>query len=134
MDSAGREELVRRSIAAWNADDWEDQLRAIWSPNGTIVSPEGWPESGEFAGWPAMLEQWRRIKGSWAEERIEAVGVQSIGERVLGDLHWTMRGDASGAPLEVDVAMVCEFEGGRLSKMTYFLDHESARAAAEANE
>ena len=134
MDSAGREELVRRSIEAWNADDWEEQLRAIWTPDGTIVSPEGWPESGEFTGWPAMVEQWRRIKGSWAEERVDAVNVESIGERVLVDLRWTMRGDASGAPLEVDVAMVCEFEGERLSRMTYFLDRDGALEAAEASE
>ena len=93
MDPAEREALVRRSVDAWNADDWEDQLRAIWSPDGTIVSPEGWPESGEFTGWPAMLEQWRRIRGSWAEERVE-VGLESIGDRVLGDLHWTLRGEA----------------------------------------
>ena len=81
MDSTGRERLVRRSIDAWNADDWEDRLRAIWSPEGTIVSPEGWPESGEFRGWPAMLEQWRRVKGSWAEDRVEVVDLESIGDR-----------------------------------------------------
>jgi hypothetical protein len=133
MDSAGREDLVRRSVDAWNADDWEDQLKVIWSPEGTIVSPEGWPESGEFTGWPAMLDQWRRIKSSWAEERVEVVDLEPIGERVLGNLHWTLRGDASGAPLEVDVALVCEFENERLSKMTYFLDREGARQAAEAN-
>ncbi|HEY6771692.1 MAG TPA: nuclear transport factor 2 family protein [Solirubrobacterales bacterium] len=133
MDPAEREALVRRSVDAWNADDWEGRLGAIWSPDGTIVSPEGWPESGEFTGWPAMLEQWRRIKGSWAEERVEVIGLDSIGDRVLADLHWTLRGEASGAPLEVDVTTVCEFEGERLSKMTYFLDRESALLAAEAS-
>lgn len=133
MDSAERESLVRRSIDAWNADDWENQLSAIWSPEGTIVSPEGWPESGEFRGWPAMLEQWRRIKGAWAEDRVEVVELESIGDRVLGSLRWALQGEASGAPLEVDVAILCEFEGERLSKMTYFLDRESARATAEAD-
>jgi hypothetical protein len=131
VDSAERESLVRRSIDAWNADDWENQLSAIWSPEGTIVSPEGWPESGEFRGWPAMLEQWRRIKGAWAEDRVEVVELESIGDRVLGSLRWALQGEASGAPLEVDVAILCEFEGERLSKMTYFLDRESARATAE---
>jgi ketosteroid isomerase-like protein len=134
VDSAGREALVRRSIEAWNADDWEDQLRAIWSPEGTIVSPQGWPESGEFSGWSAMLEQWHRVKGSWAEDRVEVVELESIGDRVLGYLHWTLRGDASGAPLEVEVAILCEFQGERLSKMTYFLDRESARTTAEPSE
>jgi ketosteroid isomerase-like protein len=129
-----REALVLRSIDAWNADDWEEQLNAIWSPDGTIVSPDGWPEAGEFKGWPAMLEQWRRIKGSWAEDRVDVIELESIGDRVLAHLRWTLRGEASGAPLQVDVAMVCEVSGDRLSKMTYFLDRESARAAAEADE
>jgi ketosteroid isomerase-like protein len=132
VDPADREGLARRSIEAWNADDWEEQLSALWSPDGTIVSPEGWPESGEFRGWPAMVEQWRRVKGSWAEERVEVVELESIGDRVLAYLRWTLQGDASGAPLEVDVAIVCEFAGERLSKMTYFLDPERARTAAEA--
>jgi ketosteroid isomerase-like protein len=131
MDAGGREALVRRSIEAWNDNDWEDRLRAIWSTDGTIVSPEGWPESGEFRGWPAMLEQWRRIEGAWAEDRVDVVELESIGDRVLGYLHWTLRGDASGALLDVDVAILCEFEGERLSKMTYFLDRETARTTAE---
>ena len=132
MDSEDRQALVRRSVDAWNAADWEEQLRAIWTPDGSIVAPNGWPEPGEFDGWNAMLEQWRRIKGSWAEERVSVVDLESIGERVLAHVRWTMRGDASGAPLEVEVAMVCEFEGDRLSKMSYFLDQETARTTAEA--
>jgi ketosteroid isomerase-like protein len=131
MRPEDREALVRRSMDAWNADDWERELEAIWSPDGTIVAPEGWPESGEFHGWDAMVEQWRRIKGSWAEERVELVEAEPVGEHVLGRVHWIMRGDASGAPLEVDVAIVCEFEGERLSRMAYFLDPQSARSAAE---
>ena len=77
MDQAHREELARRSIEAWNADDWEEGLAAIWSRDGLIVSPEGWPESGEFRGWPAMVEQWRRIKGSWAEERVDVIETEA---------------------------------------------------------
>jgi ketosteroid isomerase-like protein len=131
MDSADREALVRRSFDAWNADDWEEQLKAIWSADGTIVSPEGWPESGTFVGWDAMLEQWRRVKGSWAEERVELIELESIGDRVLGQVRWTTRGEASGAPLQVDVALVCEAHGGLLTRMAYFLDPEAARAEAE---
>jgi hypothetical protein len=134
MDSVDREALVRRSIDAWNADDWEDQLAAIWSPDGTIVAPEGWPEAGEFRGWPAMLEQWRRIKGSWAEDRVEVIELESIADRVLAQLRWILQGEASGAPLEVNAWLVAESEGDRLSRMTYFLDRESARTAAEAAE
>jgi hypothetical protein len=66
-----REALVRRSTDAWNSNDFET-LKAIWSPKGAIVSPEGWPEVGTFSGWDAMVAQWRRIKESWAEERVSS--------------------------------------------------------------
>jgi hypothetical protein len=127
-----REALAQRSIDAWNSDDWEEQLKAIWRPEGTIVAPEGWPEAGEFKGWPAIVEQWHRIKDSWAEERLDVIELESIDDRVLAHLRWIMQGEASGAPLEVEVWLVGEFEDDRFSKMAYFLDRETARTAAEA--
>ena len=98
------------------------------------MAPEGWPEAGEFKGWPAMVEQWHRIKDSWAEERLDVIELESIDDRVLAHLRWIMQGEASGAPLEVEVWLVGEFEDDRFSKMAYFLDRETARTAAEAGE
>src|SRR3954447_23930610 len=134
MDAAERERLARRSIDAWNAQNWENELRKVWKPDGVIVAPEGWPESGSFEGWPAMVAEWQRIKGSWAAERADPIEVESIGERVLAHIRWELQGDASGAPLESDVYFVCEFEEDRISKMSYFLDPETARAAATEGE
>ena len=131
MDAKQREALTRRSVEAWNSEDWEEQLRAIWDPEGLIVAPEGWPESGTFQGWTAMLGQWRRIKDSWSNERAEVVSVETIGERVIARLRWVLQGEASGAPLEVDAWLVCGFRQDRLSRMEYFLDREAARRAAE---
>jgi hypothetical protein len=126
-----REALVRRSIEAWNEDDWEEGLRSIWSRDGMIVSPEGWPESGPFEGWDAMVEQWRRIKSSWAEEHVELLSLKSGADDVLAEMRWSLRGEASGALLEVQAWILCEFDQDRISKMTYFLDGEEARRAAE---
>ena len=58
-------------------------------------------------------------------------GIEPAGEASLADMRWELRGEASGAPLEVRVWILCEFEGRRLAKMTYFLDERAARAAAE---
>jgi ketosteroid isomerase-like protein len=132
MDADQREAVARRSVEAWNADDWEEELKKLWKPDGAIVAPEGWPESGTFEGWSAMVAEWARIKDSWAVERAEAIEVESIRDRVLARVHWTTRGDASGAPLESEVYFVCEFDQDRISRMAYFLDREEARAAAEA--
>jgi ketosteroid isomerase-like protein len=130
MDATQREEIARRSVEAWNAENWEEELRKLWKPDGAIVAPQGWPEAGTFEGWPAMVAEWGRIKDSWAVERAEAIEVESIGDRVLARVHWTTRGDASGAPLESEIYFVCDFEGERISKMAYFLDADAARTEA----
>jgi ketosteroid isomerase-like protein len=131
MQAREREELFRRSVEAWDADDWEG-LASIWSPDGVIVAPEGWPEAGTFEGWDALVAQWRRIKDSWAEEHAELVSVEAAGDAVLAETRWSVRGEASGAPLEVEIWILCEFAGERIAKMTYFQDEKAARAAVES--
>jgi ketosteroid isomerase-like protein len=132
-DDLPNESLLRRSVEAWNADDWE-LLESLWNPDGHILAPEGWPEAGRRDGWVAIREQFERIKDSWMEERVEVLAVRSVGERLLADIRWRVRGEASGAPLEVPMWMLCEFEEGRFLSIEYFLDHGDALATAEGPE
>jgi ketosteroid isomerase-like protein len=125
-----KEELVRRSVDAWNSSDWEEGLGSIWDPEGEIVAPEGWPEGGEQRGWPALLDQWRRIRESWTEDHLELRSVKAYGDRLLAEGLWTMRGEASGVPLEVEVWLLYDFRGDRISRIEYFLDREAALEAA----
>lgn len=134
MDFQEREAIVRASVDGWNSADWEEGLRRIWDPEGAVVAPEGWPESGTFRGWDEMIGQWRRIKDSWGEENVELRSVEPAGEGALADVRWVLRGEASGAPLEVEAWILAEFKGRRLSKMTYFLDGDAARSAAASLE
>ena len=135
MQPEDREALAQRSIDAWNSDDWEERLKAVWRPEGTIVAPEGWPEAGEFKGWPAMVEQWHRIKDSWAEERLDVIELESMDDRVLAHLRWIMQGEASGAPLEVEVWLVGEFEDDRFSRWpTSWIARRLGRQRRRANE
>jgi ketosteroid isomerase-like protein len=124
------ESVLRRSIEAWNENDW-GALESMWNPDGHIVAPEGWPEPGQRKGWAAIREQFERIKDSWTEERVEVLAIREVPRGLLADLRWSVKGDASGAPLDVDMWMLCEFEGGRFSSIEYFLDREAAMAAAE---
>ncbi len=132
MDPRDREAIVRRSTEAWNSDNWEERLREVWDPDGLIVAPEGWPEAGTFAGWDAMVGQWRRIMETWAEDHVELISAEPVGDALLGGVRWTLQGEASGAPLEVQAWILCEFRQNRLAKMAYFLDEAAARAAAES--
>jgi ketosteroid isomerase-like protein len=127
--SALNESTFHRSIEAWNENDWET-LEALWGPDGHIIAPEGWPEPGKREGWAEIREQFERIKDSWVEERAEVLAVRPVGDRLFADIRWIVRGEASGAPLEVDMWMLCDFEGGRFSAIEYFLDRDAARGAA----
>jgi ketosteroid isomerase-like protein len=132
-DTTRNESVLRRSIEAWNANDWE-ALESLWNPDGSIVAPEGWPEPGPREGWAAIRDQFERIKDSWIEERAEVLAVRSVGERLFAEIRWRMRGEASGAPLEVPMWMLCDFEGGRFSSIEYYLDLDAAQVAAERAE
>lgn len=124
------ESLLSRSIDVWNAGDWQT-LESMWNPDGEIVAPEGWPEAGVFSGWPAIREQFERVKDSWAEEHIELISQEQAGDRLLSHIRWTVRGEASGAPLEVEMWMLSEFRDERFSRIEYFQDGEAARSAFE---
>ena len=39
-----------------------------------------------------MVAQWRRIKESWAEERVAVTGIEPAGEASLADMRWELRG------------------------------------------
>jgi ketosteroid isomerase-like protein len=125
-----REEIVERSIDAFDRGDWE-LLEALWDPDGKIVGPEGWPESGTISGWPAILAQFKRLKDSWAEDRIEVVGHTVEGNRVLSRMRWSVRGEASGLPVEQEIWMVADIKDDRFVRAQYFTEEESARAALE---
>jgi ketosteroid isomerase-like protein len=124
------EVVFRRSVDAWNTDDWE-ALESMWNPEGHIVAPEGWPEPGRRDGWAAIREQFERIKDSWTEEHVEVLKVRSAGDRLFADIRWIVRGEASGAPLQVAMWMLCEFDDGVFTSIEYFLDHDAAMAACE---
>jgi ketosteroid isomerase-like protein len=120
--------LVRRSIEAWNRDDW-DALEAVWHADGEIVAPPGWPEPGVFSGWPAVRRQFERLKESWSDEHIELASLTTLDRTVLAQVRWRGHGEASGLDLDLEVWMVNFVRGGKLSRVEYHFDEDAARAS-----
>lgn len=119
-------DVVRRAIDAWNADDWE-ALEALNDPEITIRAPDGWPESGEFAGWQAVRRQFERLKESWSEEHIEAIELRDLGAgRVLLRAHWRGHGEASGLELDLAVDVTYTVSEGRITRTEFSLPGEPA--------
>jgi ketosteroid isomerase-like protein len=124
------EEIVERAFEAFNREDWE-LLESLWNPDGEIVGPEPWPESGTITGWPAVLAQFKRLKDSWADDRAEIIEHTRAGDRLCTHFSWFGRGEASGLESETEMWMVSDFRGDRFVRARYFGDRASAAAALE---
>jgi ketosteroid isomerase-like protein len=106
------------------ADDLEFTLegveldgRSVWrGREGFVEFIRTWTE--DFEGWEAQLERL----------------IDAGDDRVVGLFRQLARGRASGAPVEVDLAIVYELDGGRVVRMRNYLDHEEALEAAGLRE
>ena len=122
------EAVIRRGIEAWNADDW-DGLEAASAPDVVVVAPEGWPEAGEFVGWPSARRQFERLKDSWSQERVEVIGIESAGDWGLAHVHWIGKGKGSGIDFDFDTWMAVLVRDGKQARVEYFFDEAAARLA-----
>lgn len=68
MGEAENEQIVRQAVDAWNANDY-DAMKALCHPEVGITTPQRWPETGDFNGWPAIRRQYERIKDPGAKSR-----------------------------------------------------------------
>ena len=130
MDTAAREELIRRNIEAWNSPDWEAELGRLWQPDAAVVAPEGWPEAGRFQGLEAVRQQFRRVKDSWSGERLTVEEISHAGPRSLARMTWRLRGEASGVDMDTTMWSLYSFREGRIADVAFFQDGDAAKAAA----
>jgi ketosteroid isomerase-like protein len=106
------------------ADDLEFTLegvemggRSVWHGRGGFVEfVRTWTE--DFEGWEVELEQL----------------IDAGEDRVVGLLSQSARGRASGVPVEMNLAVVYELDGGRVVRVRNYLDHDEALEAAGLSE
>src|SRR6478736_3300169 len=77
-------EVVRRTLAAYNAWDME-ALRETLDPDVAIGRGlEGWPEPGPFVGREAVMRQFQRVREPWGDAATVApISVIDAGDRVI---------------------------------------------------
>jgi uncharacterized protein len=129
MGEKESEEVVRRAVDAWNANDWA-LIEALHSPEVEVIAPREWPEGGTFRGWEAVRRQFERLKDSWSLERYEAENIEAKGDTVLLVGTWIGTGETSGLDLGQEICPVFTVEGGRIARIEYYLDEAEARRAA----
>ncbi len=69
----------------------------------------------------------------WQSFEIETEKVEAYGDRVLAVGRWQTTGRASGVEGELPIQIVYTVRHGRITRLEWFSDHESAVAAARGD-
>ena len=122
-------DLVRRSIELYDAGDF-DALAEMAHPD---VEVHDWPEAADpqvYRGPTAVqdaIEEWSK---AWESVRAVPTAFVDAGNRVLVVMRTVARGRGSSIDVEMDTFGVYTFRDGKIAKLQYFTDRESALEAA----
>jgi ketosteroid isomerase-like protein len=112
-----------------------------WLDSGAVADDFEWVMPLRFDGksvWRGREEYVKFIR-TWTDEfqdwsiRVERV-IDAGGDRVVALTYQSATGKASGAPVELNVGQVSEFEDGRLIRVRNYLTHAEALEAAGLSE
>jgi ketosteroid isomerase-like protein len=98
------------------------------------VNPPGAMEPGTRRGHDGWRQVVSALFESWETLSFETVRVEEIGERVLILGRVRMRGRMSGAETGFNQGLVLMIRNGQVGRAEWYLDHESALAAAGLEE
>ena len=117
-------EVVRVSLARWNAEDME-ALRETYDPGVIVRPPEGWPEPGPFVGRDAVMRQWEQLRQTFDDEALELLSdFIDAGERVAVRVCW--RGAGHGPEANLEMTDVFTVRKRRIFYLECFWDHAEA--------
>jgi ketosteroid isomerase-like protein len=122
-------DIAKASIAAYEAGDF-DALTALAHPE---VEVHDWPEAADpqvYRG-PTAIEQAREEwSKAWESVRGEPTEFVDAGDRVLVAMRTIARGRGSSIDVEMETFGVYTFRDGKILKLQYFTNRDSALAAA----
>jgi ketosteroid isomerase-like protein len=121
---------IRRGIDAFNAGD-----AAVFSEFATddfvwIPALPGTVGGAQYVGRSGIDRYFSEVGETWQRLRVECDELRADGEIVVMLGRAVGRGGGSGAGVEMPLAFVAEFSGGRIAKVTAFLSHAEALACA----
>jgi ketosteroid isomerase-like protein len=123
-------DIVRRTAERWNAGDFDGMLE-LYADDVVLVTGEHWPEANVTTqGKDAFRESTRDWLSIWESIELETDHVEAYGEHVVATGRWNMTARASGVPGTMPLHMVLTVRDGKIARVEYYPDHESAVAAA----
>ena len=125
-------EVVRATIAAWNAGDM-DGLRELNHPEVIVRPPTGWPEPGPFVGREAVMRQFEQMRATWDADAVELISdFVDAGDRVAVRFVW--HGVGQGPEANMELTYVATVRKGKIFNIEYFWDHAEALEAIGLSE
>ena len=127
--------VVREGFESFMRGDWETTTRLI-DPEVEFHGTVGGLEEGRVThGLREFLESFEADDmEAWEERRLEAEEFIDAGDLVVVLLHEYRRGKGSGIELEIDTALVCALEDGRVARIQGYMDRDAAQEAAGLSE
>ena len=124
-------EMVRRAVEAYELEGLDGVLR-YYDPEWT--STEAYIEPATYRGHAGVRRYLGTIEEEFEDLRIEPVELIDAGEQVVSSVRISGRGKASGAEVENRYALLYEFRGDLISRLTAFPTAEEALEAAGLSE
>jgi len=123
-------DAVRRSLAGWNSDDF-DECASIAHPDIEWTSELAQRIHGPdtvYRGVAGLRSYWDEWYELW-DVRLEPTEIRDLGDTVLVLAMTSARGDSSGVGFEQLMGYVYEFEDGMARRVRSYHDPDDALAA-----
>jgi ketosteroid isomerase-like protein len=112
-----------------NAGDIEGMLELYDNDIVHQPSPD-WPDTTPSKGKAAFRQITEDWVSTWQSFQIETDSVEAHGDRVVAHGAWRTTGRVSGVEGELPIHIVYTVRHGRITRLEWFSDHDSAVAAA----
>jgi ketosteroid isomerase-like protein len=120
-------ELVNTRFAALKGGDLDD-LVAFFDPEVVIEAVDG-PDPGTYHGHDGVRRWFNETYGPWAAIHVEAEDIKESGPWTIALLRTSLRAEASGVELELTVAILHQFRGGKIVRDRIYLDRDEGLKA-----
>jgi ketosteroid isomerase-like protein len=123
-------EVIQELTRLWNEGD-DEGLLALYAEDAVQQTGPHWPEQSTTRGHAAIragMEEW---KESWETAQLTVESLEEIGsDMVLAIGAWHIRARASGVEGEMPLFILFTLRDGRVTRLEWFEDRDSAVAAA----
>jgi ketosteroid isomerase-like protein len=122
-------EVIRQVAERMNAGDVQGLLDLCDEDIVHQPGPE-WPDTEPSQGKVAFREITEDWMSLWQSMEIETKQIEAFGDRVVAVGSWRTTGRVSGVEGTMPIHIVYTVRDGRIARLEWFADHDTAVAAA----